>query len=488
MQQLQTRNFLEIPRMHIPVSALAPILAVVLHGFSAIATQSAEHRPDSQPDIAAEAPVPGSVESDLNATVSLLLQGEIDAAIDTVRPHLQRDPRAVDLLFDAGMAMLGSALTTPPSNAAGREALLDASIVLFRAILAEHPDFARARLELAHAFFLRGRDSLAKRHFERALAANPPAPVVANINRYLAEIRARKRWSAYFGTALLPDTNIGAASASETVLIDVFGQRLPFTLDDGGEQSGIGLSVWAGGEYQEPLVPNWFIRIGGDISRREYAGSKFDGMSLGGHVGPRWLIGPRTEASLLFTARREWQADRPSRRSLGVRLEALRQLTPRVSGQFGASWSAKRHDESTYLDGPALDLSVGLTWSVSPTLRANLRTGWSRERTELKSLRNRTFRTSLGASIALPRGFSVSGTLSGRWTDYKGPGRPPSNVVDGSPRKDVTRSIRLSVLKRDLTIGAFSPQFSVTHERRGSNAQQADYRRTGGEISLVRQF
>ena len=248
--------------MHIPVSALAPILAVALHCLFVTAVQGAEHGPDSQPVISTEAPVPGSVENDLNAAVSLLRQGEIDAAIDTVRPHLPRDPRAVDLLFEVGMTMLGSAQTTPLSDVSGREALLDASITLFRAILAEHPNFTRAHLELAHAFFLRGRDSLARRHFERALAANPPAPVAANINRFLAEIRARKRWSAYFGMALLPDTNIGAASASETVLIDVFGQRLPFTLDDAGEQSGIGLSVWAGGEYQEPLVPNWFIRIG----------------------------------------------------------------------------------------------------------------------------------------------------------------------------------------------------------------------------------
>ena len=469
-------------------STLAHALAVALFCLDSTALWSAEHSPALQPEVSEETPTHIRIENDLNAAVELLVLGEVEAAIDAVRPHLQRDARAVELLFEAGMTTLGSAQVTPPSETVRREALLDASIALFRAILAEHPDFARARLELARAFFLRGRDGLARRHFERVLAANPPAPVVANINRHLAIIRARKRWSGYFGTALLPDTNIGAASASETVLIDVFGQQLPFTLDDGGEQSGIGLSVWAGGEYLEPLVPNWLIRIGGDISRREYAGSKFDGMSLGGHVGPRWLIGPQTEASLLFTTRREWQADRPSRRSLGVRLEASRRLTPRVSGQFGASWSARRHDESTYLDGPALDLSVGLAWSVSPTLRANLRTGWSRARTELESLRNRTFRTSLGASLALPRGFNVSGTLSGSWADYKGPGRPPSNVVDGSPRKDVTRSIRLSVLKRDLTIGRFSPQFSVTLERRGSNAQQADYRRTGGEISLVRQF
>ena len=48
--------------------------------------------------------------------------------------------------------------------------------------------------------------------------------------------------------------------------------------------------------------------------------------------------------------------------------------------------------------------------------------------------------------------------------------------------------MRLSVLKRDLTIQGFRLQFSITHEQRGSNAQQVDYKRTGGEISFVRQF
>ena len=464
------------------------VLAVSLLCLFGTGLQSAEHDLDPQPENPTETPDPQSVENDLTAALALLVRGEVEDAIDILRPHLPGDARAVDLLFEAGRRTLSAAEVTAPSDTLQREALLDASITIFWAILAAHPDLVRVRLELARAFFLRERDSLARRHFELALAADPPAPVVANINRHLAVLRARKRWHGYIGVALAPDTNIGAASASETVLVDTPFGRLPFTLDDGGEQSGIGLSVWAGGEYQEPLAPNWRLRVGGDISRREYAGSKFDRMGLGVHVGPRWLIDQRTEASLLLTFRREWQGDKPSSRNLGIRLEAFRRLTPRVSGQFGASWNAKRHDRSTHLDGPVSDLSVGLAWAVSPTLQANFRTGWVRERTEAENLRNRSLRTSLGASIALPRGFNVSGTLSGRWTDYKGPGRAPSNVVDGSPRKDITRSIRLSVLKRDLTIGGFSPQFSITHERRSSNAQQADYRRTGGEISFVRQF
>ena len=474
--------------MRSPVSAFSIVLAVALFGLSGTALRSAEHIPTSPPGMTVETPGSNPAESDLNAAVALFRQGEIEDAIDVVRPHLAGDARAVDLLFEAGMAMLGTAQTMSPPEAGRHEALLDASIAAFRAILAEHPGLVRVRLELARAFYLRGRDGLAKRHFELALAANPPAPVVANVNRHLAEIRARKRWSAHFGIALAPDTNIGAASANETVMIDFAGTRLPFTLDDGGEKSGVGVSIWTGGEYQLPLAPSLRLRMGGDVFRSDYADSQFDRMTLRGHVGPRWLIDQRTEASLLFTARQEWRSDEPSSRSLGLRLEASRRLSPRLSGQLGLSWSEKRHDESAHLDGPVKDLSAGLSWAMTPILQTDIRVGWSSEEPETETLRSQTRWTSLGARTALPRGFNASGALTSRWTDYEGPGFPPTNVLDGSPREDMTRSLRLSGHKRDFTIRGFSPQLSVTHERRGSNAQQADYRRTWGELSFVRQF
>ena len=392
-----------------------------------------------------------------------------------------------DVVFQIGIASVGAA-EEPGLPEAQRETLLDGAIEIYRGLLAHRPDLVRVRLELARTYFLRGRDGPARRQFELALAANPPAPVVANINRHLAEIRARKRWRGNFGIALAPDTNIGSQSADPTILIDVGGQSLPFTRDRPGEKSGVGLSIWAGLERQEPLSPNTRLRFGGNLSRREYSGSENDSMALAAHVGPRWLIGPRGEASLLLAARREWQGGSASSRSLGLRLEASRRLSPRLSANGSASWNAKRHDASTYLDGPVADLSAGLSWTVRPTLQATFRAGWGSERPEFENLRNRTRWVSVGARTALPRGFSVSGTLTGRWADYEGPGRAPSNVVDGSDRRDDTTSIRLSVLKRDLTVRGFSPQLSVTHERRNSNAQQADYQRTWGELSFARPF
>ena len=416
----------------------------------------------------------------------LMRTGRFEEALEILLPLAAERTVDAEVVFNLGMAATGAS-QEPGLTAAERNALLDSAIKVFSGLLAHRPDLVRVRLELARAYFLRGRDGPARRQFELALASDPPPAVVANINRHLAEIRGRKRWRGNFGMALAPDTNIGSQSSDPTVLIDVGGQSLPFTRDQ-NEESGVGFSIWAGLEREEPLSRNVRLRFGGNISRREYSGSENDSMALGGHFGPRWLIGPRGEASLLLEARREWQRGDPYNRSMGLRLEASRRLSARLSANGSASWKEKRHDDGTSLDGPVTDLSAGLSWTLRPTLRATFRAGLGSERPESESRRNRTRWVSVGARTALPRGFSVSGTLTGRWAGYEGPGWVGQNVLDGSDREDRTASVRLSVLKRDLTVRGFSPRLSVTHERRDSNAQQADYRRTWAELSFVRPF
>ena len=52
-------------------------------------------------------------------------------------------------------------------------------------ILVNRPELIRVRLELARTFFLRGRDGLARRHFELVLAGGVPPPVAINIYNFL---------------------------------------------------------------------------------------------------------------------------------------------------------------------------------------------------------------------------------------------------------------------------------------------------------------
>ena len=91
----------------------------------------------------------------------------------------------------------------------------------------------------------------------------------------------------------------------------------------------------------------------------------------------------------------------------------------------------------------------------------------------------------LGATAILPWGFTVGGSGTLRWTGYEGNWAP---FVVGTPRSDLTRTIRLFAHNRALTLEGFSPQISVTQEQRTTNAQLHDYERTFGELRFVRLF
>ena len=418
----------------------------------------------------------------VSAARALVRAGRFVEALTDLRPLLQAHPGRTDILFLTGLAAIEAA-QKPDTPESDRQALLDEAIASLRTILTNRPGLVRVRLELARAFFLKGEDSLARGHFERVLAGKPPAPVVANVQRFLAEIRARRRWTMYLGAAMSPDSNIGGASDEQIIYIN----DLPFRRDaEELTTSGIGVSVWTGGEYQHPLGDRLRLRLGGDLSRQDYGGSKFDQTSVSVHAGPRWLVDRDTEVSLVGNARRRWTGTAPSHDDLGARVEAGHRLTPRIRVNGRASWYRRDHRTREFLDGPVLDFTLGGSWVILPILRADGAAGYARERPKSEKWRNASRWLRLGASIALPLGFSVGGSGELRWTDYEGNWVPFTR--DDASREDRTRILRATVHNRAFTLFGFSPQLVVTNEARDTNAQLYDYKRTRAELRAVRQF
>ena len=413
---------------------------------------------------------------------ALLREGRLIEALDLLRSLAQGPEVDADVVFLIGLTAME--LSRQPGVADdAREALLEEAIAAFRFMLINRPELVRVRLELARAFFLKGEDDLSREQFERVLAGNPPAPVVANVRSFLAEIRARRRWTLRGGFSLAPDTNIGASSEERTIYIS----GLPFVRDaEELSTSGIGLSAWLSGEYQYPLGDRRRLRAGADVSRRDYAGSTFDQTFVSVHGGPRWLIGTNAEASLLASAQRRWTAGDQLYDALGARLEAGRRITRRVTANVWASYHDRGYRTETHLDGPVADLTLVGSWVVSSTFRADAAVGWGQERPDLERWRHERKWLRLGLTVALPRGFTVGGSGEVRWTDYEGDWSP--FTLGGEPREDRTRSLRLSVHNRAFAWQGFSPRLSVVHEVRDTNAQLHDYERTGGELSFVRVF
>ena len=288
--------------------------------------------------------------------------------------------------------------------------------------------------------------------------------------------------------ALAPDSNLNTASGTRTIWLDTPFGRLPFTRQgDIAPKSGFGLSVWGGGEYQYPLAARWRLRSGADASVREYKGGAFDRQFASAYLGPRWLVDAQTDASLLATVQREWTAGRPNTDQFGFRLEGRHRLTPRLSVQARIGVRRRNCRDCNWLDGPVGEVALGANWVALPILRVGGNAGWNWSRANNKHWRSAGPRLGLGATLALPAGFTVGAHGSTQRTEYRGSGFA-HRTIDRQPREDRTQTLSLSVHNRAVTVLGFSPRLSLVNEQRETNAQALDYERNRAELSFVRQF
>ena len=123
---------------------------------------------------------------------------------------------------------------------------------------------------------------------------------------------------------------------------------------------------------------------------------------------------------------------------------------------------------------------------ASPTIRLDASLGLGRVRADFERWRNTRRSVRAGITAALPRGFTVGGSGTLRWTEYEGNWFP--HTLTGEPRRDRIRSLRVFGHHRAFTLGGFSPQLSLAREVRETNARLYDYERTSGELRFVRLF
>ena len=104
----------------------------------------------------------------------------------------------------------------------------------------------------------------------------PPSPVTSSQSAEtgIAEARMLMRTDRFEEVLAV----LRPLARGRTVQADVvFLIGLPFRRDvDDRTTSGVGVSVWTGGEYQHRLDDRLRRRIGGGLSRRDYAEGEFD--------------------------------------------------------------------------------------------------------------------------------------------------------------------------------------------------------------------
>ena len=349
------------------------------------------------------------------------------------------------------------------------------------------------RLELARVFFLKGQDGLARRHFELVLAGGMPPLVADNIRRFLNAMQTRKRFTGYFGAAFAPDSNLNAASESEIIYIDTAFGRLPFQREgDFGARSGLGVSVWGGGEYQHPLSERLRLRVGADtgaarIQRqrlRPVVRSRPRRAALAGE--PDYRNQPAGHRAAPMARRRPIYAD-----ETGVRLELDRRLTPRLWARGTAAYRRARP--------PIRDMISTARRSVSPPpsrgrrrrcCASTVTVGYERDHAASEHWRNLARSLRVGTSLALPFGFTLGTSAQIRRTYCASDGSGPTALYAERQASGSTASARsacrCSTAPSPCSASARSWRSST--RRALTNAQAQDYDRNRAELRFVRQF
>lgn len=148
------------------------------------------------------------------------------------------------------------------------------------------PGNLEARLELARGYFVLGEDARAREEFNGVLKANPPPDVVANIERFMNALDARR--SSYRTTTGVyaelgygHDTNTNGGVGSAGIVLPVFGSVRVGTT--GVKAPADFTWVALGGEVIHPIAPGFSVfangRLDGKFNNGEIA-SQFDQMNV----------------------------------------------------------------------------------------------------------------------------------------------------------------------------------------------------------------
>ena len=168
----------------------------------------------------------------------------------------------------------------------------DEAIIAFERVLALIPEHAGAQMDLARAYYAAGSFDLAEAAFQRLRSANPPAPTLAAINRYLDAIKARRHeatagWQGFGELGMGYDSNITGVPGDFGAAVDrTFG--IPGIQPTGNaiRRSAAFVHGAAGTDYHRPFGDGWSGFAGGEIRGRAYKDeSDFNILSGEVHAG-----------------------------------------------------------------------------------------------------------------------------------------------------------------------------------------------------------
>ena len=431
--------------------------------------------------LASEPASPTLTEVELQYAQDLLASGRFVETIQVLKAYHYPEKYRTEALFLLGLASVE--LATRRDDEVRQDLLADA-VTAFRDILNRDPTLLRVRLELARAFFLSNKDMLARQEFERVLASDPPPAVQANIQGFLAVIQARRRSHGSLSFQVHHDNNYNRGTNNPTIWF----RGIPFIRDDSDPEAETSIVVNVRGDYRHPVTDTLDLMVGAWLARTEFPGSAYDSTRLEFQSGPEVQLSSSTRIGVYGVIIANNNKSSPNRK-LGLQASLQHRFDNRSNIALNMTVGKRtyRKDEDTDNNANEIEAGLMIQHRLTPTLIVNGGISTARSNTRNNpGLKSRTLDLNAGVSSLLRNGWTVSLSTSLSRKAYQGqPGFP---TRDGRARKDVFKTLQATLLHRDFTIGGFSPQLALIHERLKTNAQASNYRNTRAQVTMARQF
>ncbi len=389
---------------------------------------------------------------------------EAEEELARVRGRLDVDP--LEVLFLTGMLAQG-------------QKQYDRAVDAFRRILDQQPGLVRVRLELGRTLFDLRDDEAAKFHFERALSGGLPEPVQVNVQRYLAQIRARRNWTLEGGVGLLPDSNINTGTNQQFVEIG----GLPFTLStEAREKSGVGFQLSVQGTKSFRLAEAWQLRAFASALRRDYPDSRFDDMIVRAGVGPRRLFQRGEFGIAPFYSERRFGNDILNRAD-GIRADGVWQLSARYIGEGAFEYQRFTYPGIPDRDGGVTWAFLGVRYLATPSTQFLVGLDYYRDEARDPMFRNEATGWTLGWFRDWAHAVSTGVTVRVAETQYEG-----LQGLFGEYRNDRFTTVTTNITKRDWSFNEFVPTLSVSFFDNDSSIPFFGFTRRQGLIAVNRRL
>ena len=210
--------------------------------------------------------------------MSLIRSGQADAAYELLAAEEATEAGNPSFDYLLGLAALDS-------GRPGR------AVFALERVLATDPSHARARAEIARAYFQLGELDTARNEFEAVKQQGVPPQVAEAMQRFLSAIDQRidgnrRQLRAYVEAGLGWDSNINSATDQRNIAVPALG-NLPFRLNDAGVEQSDGFgSIGAGFVGSYPLAGQFDLLGGANIAKREhFSDEAFETSSVDAHAG-----------------------------------------------------------------------------------------------------------------------------------------------------------------------------------------------------------